>query len=253
VQRFLPSLWLLAAALFAAATLLLDHSLYADGPLTRAAANETVRAKEPLKIASMAAATAGAPSEKAASLGAVVTLSLEPPRVEGSARRSEWVQVAGYTTVVHARPSSSSPVILAYPIGQQFRVIAREAGFARVQDLGSGQLGWIEETSLTPLIRGYRVREVTPPEPQVAVAEPSPPRAEMLIRPVKVAAVATPQPPRRTPTMPIPETAPVPETASQPEWEGGIFRKRRDQPELIAAHGHRGELATLVQRAFSGH
>jgi len=28
MQRFLPSLWLLAAALYAAATLFLDHALY---------------------------------------------------------------------------------------------------------------------------------------------------------------------------------------------------------------------------------
>jgi hypothetical protein len=186
VQRFLPSWWLLTAAFFAAATLLLDQSLCADGRLTLAA-HETIRAKDPPKIASVASTSA-----KAAALGAVVTLSLEPPRVEGSARRSEWVQVAGYTTVIHARP-----VLSAYPAGQQLRVIAREAGFARVQDLASGQLGWIEESSLAPLIRGYRVREVAPPEPQVAVADPSPPRPETLIRPVKVAAVATTQRPWR--------------------------------------------------------
>jgi hypothetical protein len=248
VQRFLPSLWLLAAALFAAATLFLDQSLYADG-LTQRAAHETIRAKQ---IATEATARSGAPSQTTASLGTVATLSLEPPHVEGNARRSEWVQVGGYTTVVHAQPSSSSPVISAYPAGQQLRVIAREAGFARVQDLGSGHLGWIEETSLTPLIRGYRVREVAPPEPQVAVVEPTPPRAEVLVRPVKVAAVAAPQPPRRGLTMPVSETTPVPETAPQEGRDGGLF-KRRDQARLIAAHGHGGELAGLMQRAFSGH
>jgi hypothetical protein len=248
VQRFLPSLWLLAAALFAAAILFLDQSLYADG-LTQRAAHETIRAKQ---IATEATARSGAPSQTTASLGTVATLSLEPLHVEGNARRSEWVQVAGYTTVVHAQPSSSSPVISAYPAGQQLRVIAREAGFARVQDLGSGHLGWIEETSLTPLIRGYRVREVAPPEPQVAVVEPTPPRAEVLVRPVKVAAVAAPQPPRRGLTMPVSETTPVPETAPQEGRDGGLF-KRRDQARLIAAHGHGGELAGLMQRAFSGH
>jgi hypothetical protein len=248
VQRFLPSLWLLAAALFAAATLFLDQSLYADG-LTQRAAHETIRAKQ---IATEATARSGAPSQTTASLGTVATLSLEPLHVEGNARRSEWVQVGGYTTVVHAQPSSSSPVISAYPAGQQLRVIAREAGFARVQDLGSGHLGWIEETSLTPLIRGYRVREVAPPEPQVAVVEPTPPRAEVLVRPVKVAAVAAPQPPRRGLTMPVSETTPVPETAPQEGRDGGLF-KRRDQARLIAAHGHGGELAGLMQRAFSGH
>jgi hypothetical protein len=250
VQRFLPSLWLVAAALFAATTLLLDQSLYADG-LTQLAAHETIRAKQ---IATEAIARSGAPSQTTASLAAVATLSLEPPRVEGSAHRNQWVQIAGYTTVAHAQPSASSPVVFAYPIGQQLRVIAREAGFARVQDLGSGHLGWIEETSLAPLIRGYRVREAAPSEPQVAVAEPSAPRAEVLIRPVKVAAIAAPQLPRRALMVPVsvPATAPVPETAPQEGRDGGLF-KRRDQARLIAAHGRSGELAGLVERAFSGH
>jgi hypothetical protein len=138
------------------------------------------------------------------------------------------------------------PCFSAYPAGQQLRVIAREAGFARVQDLASGQLGWIEESSLAPLIRGYRVREVAPPEPQVAVADPSPPRPETLIRPVKVAAVATTQRPRRALTGPVAATVP------QEGWDGGLF-KRRDQARLIPAHGRSGDLAGLVQRAFSGH
>jgi hypothetical protein len=59
VQRFLPSWWLLTAAFFAAATLLLDQSLYADGRMTLAA-HETIRAKDPPKIASVASASAKA-------------------------------------------------------------------------------------------------------------------------------------------------------------------------------------------------
>jgi hypothetical protein len=52
-------LWLLAAAFLAAATLLVDQSLYADGRLTLAA-HETIRAKDPPKIASVASASAKA-------------------------------------------------------------------------------------------------------------------------------------------------------------------------------------------------
>jgi hypothetical protein len=257
VQRFLPSLWLLAAAFFAGATLLLNHSLYADALLAQAAAHETVRAKEPLLISPEAANRLG-------------LLALPVPNPVRAAReaaaplahRKEWVQVSAYTTVVHAQPSASSPVIFAYPIGQQFRVIAREGGFARVQDLGSGQLGWIQESSLTPLIRGYRVREIAPSAPQiadaassapqVAMAEPSPPRSETLIRPVKLAAVPALQPSRHAPMMLAPETVPVSESAPEEAGRGGLF-KQRGQAQFIAARGRGGELAGLVQRAFSGY
>src|ERR1700757_4341406 len=47
MQRFLPSLWLLAAALYAAATLLLDHALFAAAPPAQVAVHETVVAKQP--------------------------------------------------------------------------------------------------------------------------------------------------------------------------------------------------------------
>jgi hypothetical protein len=235
VRRFLPSLWLLGAAFYAAATLLLDHSLYTDALLAQAAARETVRAKQPLKLATV---TTERPAQ-----GPGPAAPLPAP---SKPHRDEWVQVAGYTTVVHARPSSISPVVSAYPAGQQLRVIAREGGFARVQDVASGQLGWIEQTSLAPLIRGYREREAAPPEPQVAAAEPSPPREAPAIRPVKLA-TAPRRPPRRALTMPTPQIA------AQQDWEGGIFKKRRDQPQLIATHAHGGDLAALVQRAFSGY
>ena len=236
MQRFLPSFWLLGAAVYAAAALLLDHSLYADALLAQAA-RETVRAKQ---IATVATTSSGVPSQLTASLGATATLSIKP-------HRNEWVQVAGYTTVVHARPSPSSPVISAYPAGQQLRVLTREAGFARVQDLASGHLGWIEESSLAPTMRGYRVREMVPPEPQVAVVEPAPQPHAAALGPVKIAVAPAPQPPRRTLTLPVAETA------VQQESEGGFFRKRRGQPELIAAQARRGDLPGLVQRAFSGY
>ena len=41
MQRFLPSLWLVAAALYAAATLLLNHALFAAAPPAQVAVHET--------------------------------------------------------------------------------------------------------------------------------------------------------------------------------------------------------------------
>jgi hypothetical protein len=126
-------------------------------------------------------------------------------------------------------------VISAYPIGQQLRVIARESGFARVQDLGSGHLGWIAEAALVPRMRGYRVREPAPAEPQVvAAAERSPPpRAEPAAPHIKVAApVAVPDaahPSRRASRAPIAEpTVPITETGPREDWasasSGGVTR-----------------------------
>ena len=150
---------------------------------------------------------------------------------------NEWVQVASFTTVVHARPSSSSPVISAYPIGQELRVIARESGFARVQDLGSGHLGWITKAALVPRMRGYRLREQMPAEPQiVAAAEPSPPpRAEPAAPHIKVAApVAVPDaahPSRRASRAPIAEPTVIPITETRAEGGLGLawaqWRARR--------------------------
>src|SRR3989304_5931419 len=116
----------------------------------------------------------GAPGE-----GLLVRAAVAPePKIE---RRNEWVQVAGYTTVVRSRPSSAAPPLLAYSVGRPFRGVAREAGFVRVQDLGSGQLGWVEESSLVPFVGGYRQREQQVVEPQVAVAEPQATVAKPLV------------------------------------------------------------------------
>ena len=41
MQRFLPSLWLLAAALYATAALFLDHTLYEKALMAQVAAHET--------------------------------------------------------------------------------------------------------------------------------------------------------------------------------------------------------------------
>ena len=151
----------------------------------------------------------------------------------------------------------------AYPIGEQLRVIARQSGFARVQDLASGHLGWIAEAELVPRMRGYRPREPAPaqPEPQlvaqapvqVAVAQLLPsPRAEPAARPIKVvAAPATVQPSRHAPHMRVaePVVIRVAETTGTQTWAGGLFR-RHDQARLMPANARGGGLAGLVQRAF---
>ncbi|MCJ7526508.1 MAG: hypothetical protein MUO37_00105, partial [Methyloceanibacter sp.] len=151
MRGLLPSVWLLLAALYTASILSLiqpfarDEDWPAPPPV-----NETVRAKQPLAVAPQAAPEQAMPAQQVA---------FAAPMQPKIGRRDEWVQIAGYTTMVRAQPSATSTVLLAYAVGRPLRVIAREAGFARVQDLGSGQFGWIKETSLAPFTGGYRQRE----------------------------------------------------------------------------------------------
>ena len=137
----LPSVWLIGAALYTALILFLIRPSSEEWPMPPPT-GETVRAKQP--VASVAAVT--------------------EPKVE---RRNEWVQVAAYTTVVRSRP-----LAVAYSAGRPLRVIAREAGFVHIQDLGSGQLGWVKEGALGPFVGGYREREVGPAAPQIAAVAP---------------------------------------------------------------------------------
>ena len=77
-------------------------------------------------------------------------------------------------------------MLFAYSVGRPLRVISREGGFARVQDLGSGQLGWVRESSLAPFTGGYRQREERVAEPVVAAAPPEATVAEPDIAAVAV-------------------------------------------------------------------
>jgi hypothetical protein len=251
MRGLLPSVWLLAAALYAVSLLSLIQPFSGiDVWPVPPPANETVVVKRPLAMAPQPAAQ----EEAVLVLAAAVA---PEPKIE---RRNEWVQIAGYTTVVRSRPSSTAPALFAYSVGRSFRVIAREAGFVRVQDLGSGQLGWIEESSLVPFVGGYRQREHQVLKPQVAaVAEPQATVAEpqaKVAKPVvavekpKIDAVAAKkvQQPRNeaVPARAKKETVAVVEAGDR-----GHVRKRRDRIQRVALGGRTG-LAAMVDRAFRG-
>jgi hypothetical protein len=244
MRGLLPSVWLLAAALYAVSLLSLiqpfsgDEAWPAPPP-----ANETVVAKQPLSLALK-------PDPEGTSAPVPAAAPAIEPKTE---RRNEWVQIAGYTTVVRSRPSSAAPPLLAYSVGRPFRVIAREAGFVRVQDLGSGQLGWIEESSLVPFVGGYRQRELQVVAPQVAVAEPQATVAKPLVAVAKpktyaAAAKKVEQPPiDAIAARAKKETVAVVETGDR-----GLFRKKRDRIQRVALGGRNTGLAAMVDRALRG-
>lgn len=254
MRALLPSVWLLGATLYTASILSLIQPFSGnDAWPAPPPANETVRAKQPLSLA-----LKPAPDE---------TRAPEQPAAEPNAeRRDEWVQIAGYTTVVRSRPSSASPALFAYAVGRPFRVIARDAGFARVQDLGSGQLWWIQETSLVPFVGGYRQREHRVAEPQVAVAEPPATVAEPPAAVAEpAAAVAKPPVAVATPKTSVVAAKKLEQTrhdamagqakkavAAIDAGDRGLFRKKRNRIERVAARGQNAGVAGMVQRAFKG-
>jgi hypothetical protein len=112
--------------------------------------------------------TATAPNAPAEQTGD----ALAQPEPEGNAvKQAEQPELPGAGMILVARkpvemlasPSADAPAMYGFPAGRPFRVIGREGGFAKIQDLKSGASGWIDEAALT-----------APPPRQPAVAAPSP-------------------------------------------------------------------------------
>lgn len=254
MRGLLPSVWLLGAALYTGSVLSLidpfsgEERWPAPPPVT-----ETVVAKRSLAVPGQAASHGETAPVHAA---VAVKTKLE--------HHNEWVHVVGYTTMVRSRPSAGAPPLYAYAVGRPLRVIAREGGYARVQDLGSGKLGWIEEVSLAPFFGGYRQREpritepviaaVAPPPATVAAAEsPSSPIAETPVTVTKlrsaVVASKKPRKPRNEAIAARPDGATV---ASAETGSGrGLFRKKRGMQRVALREGG-SSFAGMIERAIRG-
>jgi hypothetical protein len=237
MRGLLPSVWLLGAALYTALTLFLIRPVVEEWPLPPRV-NETVIAKQPPKAAMLIFQDEPQVELAAAAAPAAGT------RVEW---RDEWAQIAGYTTVGRLHPSSTSPALFAYSVGRPLRVISREGGFARVQDLGSGQLGWVRETSLAPFTGGYRQREERVAEPVVAAAPPettvAEPASEVVVTPVALK--------KAPPRIPAVAAKPRKETVAAAEpAPRGLFRRKRNQVQHVALGNEGTGVAAIMQRAF---
>ena len=246
MRGLLPSVWLVAAALYTGSVLSLLYPFSGDEewpapPPVR----ETVVAKLPPPVTTQALPGWGTPLV----LAALPTKSkLERP--------NEWVQVGAFTTIVRSRPSAEAPPLQAYTAGRALRVIAREGSFVRVQDLGSGQLGWVEQAALVAFGSYEQRKQVA--EPLVAALDVTPALAEApvaeepAVSPEKPdAAKAAPkktQPPRNVALA----AAAAKEAAGTPDpAERGFFRKRR-MMERVAMREKETGMVSMVDRAIRG-
>ncbi len=232
MNRLLPLLWLLGAALYAAANLLTTQPFLDGLPVSAAVAHETVVAKQMPNLAAEPA-DPELPADSAAA---------EPQPVVKP--RNEWVAIIGYTAVIRAEPSVSAPVVTAYPIGHALRVIGRKGDFARVQDLSSGQLGWVSAASIGAFLPGYRERE-TPLMPLlVARTDTLPPK----VVPTKMAEPIASHDVIAAAARPKADSVAAAESPDHP-----MIVRASLKPQRVAQNQADGGVAALVERAFSGY
>jgi hypothetical protein len=244
----------LAAALYTALILVLSRPAIEEWPLPPRV-DETVVVKQPPKSAGLIFTDDILRKQAAATAAAAA-----PP----APWRDEWAQIAGYTATGRLHPSSASPVLFAYSVGRPLRVLSREGGFARVQDIGTGQLGWVEEASLAPFTGGYRQPEHRVTEPVVAAAKPlatvaaAEPAAETMavpdgvaaVTPVAVKAVAPVAAKKAAhPRVAAAKSGKTVVAAAEPAPRG-LFRRKRNQVEHVALGSEGSGVAAIMQRAL---
>lgn len=248
MTRLLPSLWLLGAALYVAAILFLTQPFLDGVPVSPAAAHETVVAKQAPGLASDPGPMLPVLAPTQLAKPEAIEPAVEPSAGPLAKPRNEWVAIVGYTAVIRAEPSVSSPVLTAYPIGHALRVIAREGDFARVQDLSSGHLGWVAASSIGAFLPGYREREEPVVQPTL-VAATQPQASAVAPKPLQPSHSAVPpRPKQETVAVAKQETVAVTETAVPP-----LLTRASLRPQHLAENQADGGVAALVQRAFSGH
>jgi hypothetical protein len=86
---------------------------------------------------------------------------------------SGMILVARRPVEVLASPSASAPAMYGFPAGRPFRVIGREGGFVRIQDLKSSASGWIDETALAAPPRAPPVAAPSQSRPSAVGRKPA--------------------------------------------------------------------------------
>jgi hypothetical protein len=191
------------------------------------------------------AATTAAPAEEAT--GALpatqpVPQGVPAPPVEQAAP-AKPIEGAGKILIskrpieMLAAPSSSASAMYGFPAGRPFRLIDREAGFARIQDLKSGASGWIEEAALEP---AKVPKASAPSKPTSAARKPSHTRA------------ATPKP---TAAAPKPKATAAKPSATKKDGQATAEAETAEpDPTQTRKRGGlfsgKGPIASILQGAF---
>jgi hypothetical protein len=236
MKWLLPLLWLAAAAVCAAVAVLTAQPVLDGLPVSAAVAHETVVAEQMPSLAAQSVT----PELPVAPEAAAPDSAARPQ----AAKHTEWVAIIGFTAVVRAGPSARAPVVTAYPVGHAFRVIERRGDFARVQDLSSGQLGWVSAASIGAFLPGYREREaplaqLVAASAQTAAAPQG--AAKLAAAQVSHTAVAAPARPKAV-------TVALAEPLDHPALMHASLK-----PQRVAENEAHDGMTALVERAFSGY
>jgi hypothetical protein len=97
------------------------------------------------------AAPQQAPQDAAAPDDADQSEAAAPGETPG---QGQGIWIVATTADVHNQPSDQAPSIYSLPAGRQVRVLARDNGWAQVQDVASGGTGWVDAQMLAPVGRG---------------------------------------------------------------------------------------------------
>jgi hypothetical protein len=162
---------------------------------------------------------------------------------DGSAGGSGEIQVTTRLSSIHGSPSASAPVLYAFPAGRQLRVVSREAGFARIEDVQSGATGWVDERLLAPSSTAA-VKPAAPGTPSVST-EPEPAEETQETTTAAQPPPAPTAPVRRTvTTTEIPPPAPPTKQTAKRNQRGlfGDTKRANRDPEF----------PSFLRRAFGG-
>jgi uncharacterized protein YraI len=91
----------------------------------------------------------------------------EQQQSQSQSGRPERVKVAGGTGTVRGGPSDDAGMVFGLPEGRELHVLSRHSNWVLIEDPGSKQVGWIEETALAPAgaeQQAAQEQAVTPPQ-----------------------------------------------------------------------------------------
>jgi uncharacterized protein YgiM (DUF1202 family) len=151
-----------------------------SGPSSSASRLGTLRPGQALRVVSREDGWVQVASPEGSETGWIYERLLEPTAAQGqqgaaaqasdqpsgeqqqSPSQSERVRVAGGTGTVRGGPSGKAGMLFGLPEGRELRVLSRHSNWVLIEDPGSKQVGWIEESALAPAGAAQQVAQEQP-------------------------------------------------------------------------------------------